>query len=88
MNRRTMNANVIKAGHYAATVNQLKADPIIKQMAEVIPAEALGQLTNEAGEPIWNFMQAANQEYANRGGEIEAHIGGVAEAIIALRQAS
>lgn len=84
MARRT--ATALTADHYRNTVQALKADPIIGQMAAELnlAADPLAGATDENGQPTFNFMQAANREYARRGGRIEAHIGGVAEAITGL----
>lgn len=67
--------SVIRAAHYTETVEKLKADPIIIGMAASLPTDV---------EMNFAFTLAANAEYAARGGKIQAHIGGVKEALAAL----
>jgi hypothetical protein len=78
----------IEAAHYAETRQSLMQDPIIIQMAQEIredPDMDLDTLLHaESGEPHWGFMNAARHNYRKRGGEVESHIGGPAEAIVAL----
>lgn len=66
----------IRAAHYAETIKKLKADPIIQEMAASIPADF--DLTS------WNFMTRSLDVYKERGGVVETHIGGPAEAIAEL----
>jgi hypothetical protein len=66
---------MIRAAHYDATVDALKADPIIRGMAASLPADV---------EMDFGFTLAANAEYARRGGQVAAHIGGVKEALAAV----
>lgn len=78
----------IEAEHYGETRKALMADPIIRDMAEGVRDTLLKDIawTNLAGqlEPKHEFMMAALREYGRRGGEIGTHIGGPAEAILAL----
>lgn len=67
----------IQAAHYGETVEALKADPIIIQMA--IEIEPLNLPAEELRS--WNFIQRALDIYKERGGQIGTHIGGPAEAI-------
>jgi len=69
---------VIKAEHYAETVKKLKADPIIQEMAASVP--------DKFDVTSWDFMIRSLEEYQKRGGTIETHIGGPAEAIEALKR--
>jgi len=82
-------ATVIRAAHYDQTVKALMADPIIRDM--------VGGLVNDQNPAAkaavhnlitdgWDsgFMVPALREYTARGGKIETHIGGPAEAITAL----
>lgn len=74
----------IEAAHYGETRARLKADPIVREMAATVATEHLPQLAAWDGTPRFAFMQAANREYAARGGQDGGHIGAVAEAIIEL----
>lgn len=66
---------MIRAAHYGETVEALKADPIIQSMVVMLPDDV---------EMDFGFTLAANAEYARRGGKVQAHIGGVKEALAAL----
>lgn len=66
----------IRAAHYAETVAALEADPIIIEMAATITKADVAGGIHGTG-----FMQAALGEYNRRGGKIQTHIGGPAEAI-------
>jgi hypothetical protein len=76
-------AIVIRAAHYDDTVEKLKADPIIVQMAHEMDGYSLDELEWPSG-PRHEFMMATLHEYKSRGGEIGSHIGGPAEAILQL----
>lgn len=69
----------IEAEHYEETRRALMADPIIIDMAVVVPKEW------DCGS--WSFMQNALALYKKRGGTIPTHIGGPAEAIERLVKA-
>jgi hypothetical protein len=65
----------------------LQADPIILAMAEELsndPKLGLAELTREDGHPNHMFMVAALREYYVSGGSIKTHLGGPANAILAL----
>jgi hypothetical protein len=66
---------IIEAGHYEEKRNELMADPIIQKMADEIPDGA------EVDYSAWGFISKALDEYKQRGGQIQTHIGGPAEAI-------
>ena len=77
---------VIRAAHYDETVKALMADPIIRDMVgglvndQSIEAKtAVHNLRTTGWAP--GFMQVALREYTARGGKVETHIGGPAEAI-------
>jgi hypothetical protein len=66
----------IVSSKYKEIESALAADPIIRQMAQEIPAGI--DMTSMA------FMSAAGKEYRRRGGKISGHIGGPAAAIASL----
>lgn len=66
----------IRAAHYGETIAALKADPIIIEMAATITKADVAGGIHGTG-----FMQAALAEYNRRGGRVNTHIGGPAEAI-------
>lgn len=67
---------MIRSPEYAKTIKKLKADPIIQEMAASIPEKF--DITS------WNFMTRSLDVYKERGGVVETHIGGPAEAIAEL----
>lgn len=80
---------VIRAAHYDVTVSALKADPIIQAMVKGLVNDpsieaktAVHNLITTGWAP--GFMQVALREYQARGGKVETHIGGPAEAITAI----
>lgn len=77
----------IEAAHYGETRTALVADPIIIAMAQGLAGIPLAELQHEDGGPVWQFMSAASDEYHKRGGTIQAHIGGPAEALLILLNA-
>ncbi|MCX2931392.1 hypothetical protein ORI20_13995 [Mycobacterium sp. CVI_P3] len=77
--------STIESEHYAQTRQRLAADPIVQNMAIGLQGVPRDQLTHDDGGPRFEFMQAANHEYENRGGTDGArHIGAVAEALLQL----
>lgn len=74
----------IEAGHYDETRAALKADPIIRDMVEGLRGVALDELCHPGGGARFEFMAAALKEYQGRGGTVPVHIGGPAEALLAL----
>jgi hypothetical protein len=79
----------IEAEHYGQTRRALQADPIIGAMAAELRGMPAGQLVHEeSGTPRHEFMMGALREYQRRGGQIGTHIGGPAEAILALLKSS
>lgn len=70
---------VLRSERYAAAVAELVDDPIVAELAGDLPANT----DLEA----WDFILAASEEYRRRGGTVEAHVGGVAEAIARIRGA-
>jgi hypothetical protein len=78
----------IKAAHYNETEQRLTNDPIVQQLASEIPWNVINErFTNDAGEPTFDFMMRANEEYRFRGGEDGGHIGAIANAIISIVEA-
>jgi hypothetical protein len=79
---------VLEGPEYGETRKRLMADPVVVAMAEELRRagpRARDAMVHEDGSPNWNFMMRANDEYAKRTGHgAEAHIGGVAEAILLL----
>jgi hypothetical protein len=83
-----------ESAKYAESIEALKADPIIKEMAQAIIIDpelaplpidvVLFRFAASEGTPRWAFMNHALEEYHNRGGTIPTHIGGPARAILAL----
>jgi hypothetical protein len=79
-------AAVIEAAHYAEARSKLMADPIVVNMYLGLADVATIDMAHEDGTPRFEFMQAANRTYAGRGGTNQAHLGAVAEALIAYRK--
>lgn len=75
---------VIRDHSYDAIEQTLAADPIVIGMAAGVANMPRQDLAHEDGTPRFEFMQAANREYDNRGGrkDLPAHIGAVARAVI------
>ncbi|QAY03008.1 hypothetical protein SEA_GEMMA_82 [Mycobacterium phage Gemma] len=78
---------VIESEEYEETRQRLTQDPIVIAMAEDVRNLNRDQIAHEGGTPRFEFMQAANQEYAMRGGTDGGHIGAIAEAIIRVLDA-
>jgi hypothetical protein len=76
------NIMAIEASHYGETRKALAADPIIRAMADGVRHMTRPELAHEDGTPLYEFMSRASDEYHNRGGKIQTHIGGPAEAIL------
>lgn len=87
----------IEANHYRETRAKLVADPIIQAMAAEIQQrvtleEALAYFTHngtrrgtdEGDGPTHRFMGQALDEYKKRGGTVDTHIGGPAEAVLII----
>lgn len=75
---------IIKAAHYDETEARLAKDPIIQAMAKGLADVPLSELIHDGpdGGPRFEFMQAANREYDERGGKDGGHIGAVANALL------
>jgi hypothetical protein len=67
--------SMIRAAHYDETIDELVKDPIIQAMAVSLT------LQDVQGIHGTGFMQAALYEYGKRGGTVQSHIGGPAEAL-------
>lgn len=77
----------IEAAHYEEDRQALMKDPIVIKMEEELydPSVPFHTMVDSEDHPTFAFMQLCNREYSTRGGKIGAHIGGVAEAIVRLR---
>lgn len=62
----------------------LAQDPIIIAMAKGLAGVDRNELVHDEGNPRFDFMMAANAEYAARGGQLSQSIGGVAHALLSL----
>lgn len=78
----------IEAEKYRETRAALAEDPIIQALATELPPDWRLQFTHGGtdDQPNYNFMCRALDEYKRRGGTIKTHIGGPAEAVIAVRK--
>jgi len=78
-------AFVIEGPEYQQTREKLKQDPIVIDMAGGLKDVPLSELTHDDGHVTYDFMLASNAEYTKRAGHgPNAHIGGVAEALLML----
>jgi len=82
---------VLRDSHYAETESKLMKDRHIKDMAAEIAmdfgediAVFYSKSTHADGHPNFEFMSSALNEYHNRDGKIQSHIGGPANAILAI----
>ena len=77
----------IESADYQQNRERMFNERIVRDMAVGMRQVPTSQLVHmETGAPTFDFMCAANNEYKRRGGQL-AHIGCVAEALIALRKA-
>src|SRR6516165_8880561 len=60
---------MIKAAHYDEVEELLSNDPIVQAMAQGLAKVEREKLVHEDGSPRWEFMQKANAEYRERGGQ-------------------
>ncbi|WP_149264270.1 hypothetical protein [Actinomadura sp. K4S16] len=74
----------IRSADYDETVAKLILDQIIQDMAKGLAKEPLSELEHEGGGARHEFMMAALDEYKKRGGQIQTHIGGPAEALLKI----
>lgn len=74
----------IRAAYYDETERRLTDDQIVIDMAASLTRTSRDQMTHDDGTPRFEFMQAANRVYAERGGKDNGHIGAVAHALLAL----
>lgn len=84
-------ATVIRAAHYGETEARLMQDPIVIAMAKGLANVPRAELVHDTGDvsdthvtPRFEFTQAANAEYRERGGKDGGHIGAVAQALLNL----
>jgi hypothetical protein len=77
---------VIRAAHYGEVEARLMKDPIVIAMAKGLAGVPVDQMVHPGfdGTPRFEFMQAANREYRERGGQDGGHIGAVAHALLNL----
>ena len=78
----------IVSNEYRESVDKLIASPVIMQMVlglEGVPDE---KLAHDDGGPRFEFMQAANRQYAKMGGDpaLPLAIGSVAQALLKVRK--
>jgi len=77
----------IQSADYQAARDRMFDERIVRDMAVGLRSTPTSALVHmDSGAPTFGFMTAANNEYCARGGEA-AHIGCVAETLIALRKA-
>ena len=77
----------IESPEYQEARDRMYGERILRDMAVGLRGHPTAALTHcDTGRPTFAFMQNANAEYAARGGQL-AHIGCVAEVLIALRKA-
>jgi hypothetical protein len=77
----------IQSSKYQEARDRMFNERIVRDMAVGLRSTPTAALIHmDSGAPTFDFMQAANSEYRSRGGEA-AHIGCVAETLIALRKA-
>lgn len=74
----------IEAAHYGEARQKLREDRIVQGLAIGLYGVPLDDLAHPDGTPRFEFMGAANREYAARGGTNQAHLGAVAEVLIEL----
>ncbi len=60
---------------YNETILKLMGDPIIVKLAKDVSTLPHSEMSR------WEFMSAALREYVGRGGKVNTHIGGPADAI-------
>ena len=79
--------STLRAKHYGEAVARLMQEREVIEMAGGLMRTPLDEIAHPDGTPRHGFMLAANREYAGRTGrEPDAHLGGVAEALIALHK--
>ena len=77
----------IESADYQQNRERMFNERIVRDMAVGLRSTPTSALVHmDSGAPTFSFMCAANNEYQSRGGQL-AHIGCVAEALIALRKA-
>jgi hypothetical protein len=77
----------IESADYQQNRERMFNERIVRDMAVGLRSTPTSALVHmDSGAPTFGFMQASNNEYQRRGGQL-AHIGCVAEALIALRKA-
>ena len=77
----------IESTDYQQDRDRMFDERIVRDMAVGLRETPTAVLVHPTdGRPTFNFMQRANEEYRGRGGKL-AHIGCVAETLIALRKA-
>jgi hypothetical protein len=79
-----MTGFVIESNDYENTRQRLMKDPIVIAMADDVSNYDISKLTHEGGNPNFEFMMKANEEYRRRGGTDGGHLGAIAEAVLRL----
>jgi len=81
---------VIESADYEQTRQRLMKDQIVIDMAKGLKNVPLSEMVHNDDPddprptPRFEFMQAANKEYVERGGTDGGHIGAIAEALLRL----
>ena len=76
--------HALEDGSYRETRERLENSDVIAGMFTELPVKLRVQLATGNLDDRWSFVQGALREYNARGGEIQTHIGGPAEALEAL----
>lgn len=77
----------LESKDYQEARDRMFNERIVRDMAVGLRGVDLDTLTHDDGTPTFHFMTGAGNEYMARGGTNPAHIGCVAETLLALRKA-
>lgn len=78
--------SAIVSNEHREDLDKLVADPILQNMLVGLRDVPDGEIMNDAGEPLWEFVGPATEQYRKMGGEHGAFVGSVAQAIIKIRK--
>lgn len=79
-------SSMLRSADYDVAVQALIRDGSVHRMLPGIMDAPLADLAHEDGTPRFGFMTAANAQYEKLAGHApQAHLGAVAEALLALR---
>lgn len=76
------------AAHYEQTRSALMEDPVILNMLGGLDEVPDSAIMHEDGTATHEFTLGALDEYRRRGGTVDCHIGGPAQALLRLRKQS